>query len=315
MHTQELIPTGRAVIVGAGNVGASAAYALLNQDFIREIAIIDIAEDLVKAQVMDLAHGAALHSGVNIRVGDYDMLRDGDLVVITAGAAQKEGQTRMDLAQINVKITKSILGEIKQRKKDVYVMLISNPVDVLTYVAIKELDYLQPGRVFGSGTTLDSGRLAYVLSQKLDINPTEIEAYILGEHGDSSFPALSRATVHGQPLSEFIELTDEFTSQVQEEVRDAAYQIINGKGATNFGIGNSISFFARAIFENSKRVSPASVLLDGQYGLEDVVLGMPAFIDMKGVLPFKEMLLSEAEREKLEHSAQVIKDNIAKLEI
>lgn len=309
-----LSPSGRVVVVGAGNVGASAAYAVLTQDIANEIMIIDIAEDLARAQVLDLQDAASFTKGVAVKYGQYSDLEDGDIVVVTAGAAQKEGQTRLELLEINVKITKSIISAINATGKRVYLCMVTNPVDVLTYVVSREAK-LPSQLIFGSGTYLDSARLRRAISDQIKINTRNIHAYILGEHGDSSFPGLSIANVAGVPLKEFMTPDLETGKEIDlaQVVRDKAYVIIKGKKATYYGIGVAIAEICRIIIRNEERIIPLSVPLTGQYGVEGVSISVPAKLSSNGVQVMPELQLSQTEKEQFNHSVKTLKDNIKKL--
>lgn len=306
-------PSNRVVIVGAGNVGSSIAYCLISNELSKEILMIDIADDLVNAQVLDMQDSCNFTKGITVRRGDYCDLEDGDIVVITCGAAQKPGQTRLDLLKINAKIIRSVLDKIKETEKNVFILMVTNPVDVLTYIAIKESG-LPTNQVFGSGTFLDSARLRVVLARKLGIGTTSTHAHVLGEHGDTSFPSLSTASVSSIPLSNFIEINDQTYSKITEEVRDKAYEIIKGKQATYYGIGSAVTRIVEAILKDENRIMPLCTLLDGEYGHKDVAISVPVRIGSSGVKIFKEMALSNREKAMFTHSVDVLKKNIKSLE-
>jgi L-lactate dehydrogenase len=306
---KKLLPSGRVVIVGAGNVGSSIAYSILNQEIAKSILIIDIAEDLAKAQVLDLQDAAKFTHGVNVKYASYSDLEDGDIVVITCGAAQKEGQTRLDLLQINAKIIRSVISEIKNSGKDVYICMVTNPVDVLTFIAKKESG-LEESQVFGSGTYLDSARLRVAIAKELNVNPTNVHANILGEHGDSSFPVLSSANIASIPLGELVTLNDEYYNTLAKKVRDTAYEIIKGKNATYYGIGSGVAKIVKAIMRDEDLILPLSVEPKGQYGLKDLAIGLPVRLGAEGYRFIGEVSLSDKEKEMLNASANVLKENI-----
>lgn len=304
----KILPSNRVVIIGAGNVGSSAAYAILNQEIANEILMIDIVEDLAKAQVLDLQDSAGFGRGTELKYATYEDLKDGDIVVITCGAAQKEGQTRLELLSINAKIIREVLSRIKSTNKIVYILMVTNPVDVLTYIAIKESG-LPENMVFGSGTFLDSIRLRGLIKQEIEVNSENIDAFILGEHGDSSFAVLSGESVDGIDLSKFLSSKRQ---DLEEKVRQKAYDIIVGKKATYYGIGSDIAFLCRTILRDEKRVMPLSILMHGEYGFDDVVLSVPVKLGLEGIERIPEINLNEQEKESLKKSAEVIKENILK---
>jgi len=304
-----MTPSNRVVIVGAGNVGSSIAYCLISNELSKEIIMIDIADDLVISQVLDMQDSCNFTKGITVNRGNYSDIENGDIVVITCGAAQKPGQTRLDLLKINAKIIRSVLTEIKNTGKNVYILMVTNPVDVLTYIAIKESG-LPANQVFGSGTFLDSARLRVVLSRKLGIGTTSTHAHVLGEHGDSSFPSLSTASVSSIPLSNFMKIDDDLYTKISEEVRDKAYEIIKGKHATYYGIGSAVTRIIEAIMKDENRIMPLTTLLDGEYGHSDVAISVPVRIGSSGVKLFKEMALNNREKAMFARSVSILKSNI-----
>ena len=293
---KQITPSQRVVIVGAGNVGSSAAYSILTQEIANEIILIDINEQLVKSQVLDMQDSADFTQGVKVKGGSYEDLRDGDIIVITCGAAQKEGQTRLDLLNINAKIIRDVISKIKATGKQVYIVMVTNPVDILTYIAIKE-SALPQGLVFGSGTFLDTARLRVTIADELNVSTANVHAYILGEHGDSSFPALNSGSIAGIKLEKFYEINDELYDRMTEKVRDKAYEIINGKGATYYGIGSAVARIVKSIINDEKRISPVSIMLNGEYGLSDISIGVPATISSEGAKIIGEITLNDKERD------------------
>jgi L-lactate dehydrogenase len=302
-------PSGNVVIIGGGNVGASIAFNLVSEEIANEITIIDIAKEMARAQAADLADAANFSFGTTVREGGYDQIQDGDLIVITCGAAQKEGQTRLDLLNINAKIIRSVLDQIKQTGKNVYIIMVTNPVDVLTYIAVQEYGFPQ-NQVFGSGTYLDTGRLRVYLGQKFEVNPHSVHAYIIGEHGDTSFPALSKASVGGIPLRHFMELNERVYDQLTQEVRQQAYEIIKAKQATYYGIGAAVGELCRIILRNEKRIVALSVLAEGYYEQADVCFGLPVRLGSDGVKFVGELRLNDLEKETLHKSCQVLKESV-----
>lgn len=306
---EKVSPSGRVVVVGTGMVGSSAAYAMVLQEVAKEVLLIDIAEDLAKANVLDMHDAANFTNGVEVKYATYSDLMDGDIIVVTAGAAQKDGQTRLDLLNINVKIIRDIVSKIKEVNKSVFILMVTNPVDVLTYIAATESG-LPQGMVFGSGTFLDTARLRGLIHEDLNVNPINVHAYILGEHGDSSFPALSSATVGGVPLADIVNIDQAYRDDVAKRVREMAYKIIEGKKATYYGIGAAVSRICRAIIRDENRVMPLSVVLSGEYGLSGIAIGVPAKLGSNGVEIYKEVRLDEQEKALLQTSAEIVKNSI-----
>lgn len=293
-------------VIGAGGmVGATAASALAFKEVAHDIILIDIAEELADAHATDINHATAYTSGVHVRKGDYDDIAEGDIIVITCGVAQKPGQTRLDLLTTNVHIIKDVVGKIKQQGKLVPIVMVSNPVDVLTYVATKEAG-LPKGRVFGTGTTLDTARLRVTLANTLDVSQQHMHGYVLGEHGDSSFPALSAMTIAGIPVADFPGYKPEMTESIDEDIRAAAYRIVAAKTASKYGIGQVVAQLVEALMRDSKAIYPVCSLAHGEYGLHDVVLGLPHTVSAQGVSILDNYPLSTEEQQKLAASAEVV---------
>lgn len=300
-------------IVGAGgNVGASAAYAMAIKQTVNEIVLIDLNKELAEGQAMDITDACAFTDGVTVRAGDYNEIDTDDIVIITGGAAQKPGQTRLDLLNINAAIIKDIVGKVMQNGKQIYLILVTNPVDVMAYEAVKASG-LPRNRVFGTGTMLESARLRAALASKLHVPACQVNAYALGEHGDSTFSALSQATVGAVPLKNFPGYTYDIAETIDEEVSKKVYHIINTKKATYYGIGQVVSEVVAALLRPLPTVYPVCSLLDGEYGLQDVVLSVPSQISSKGVFPLEGFPLNEEEYGKLQHSAQVIRKAISEM--
>lgn len=304
----QIRPSGNIIIIGAGNVGSSVAFNLVSEEIANQITIIDIAKEMAQAQAADLLDASNFSSGTVVQEGGYECVQDGDIVVITCGAAQKEGQTRLDLIHINAKIIRSVLKSLRETGKNVYIIMVTNPVDVLTRIAINESG-LPENQVFGSGTYLDTGRLRISLSKKFELSSRSVHAYIMGEHGDSSFPALSKANIGGIPLDNFLPVDNQTYSQIAQEVRDQAYKIISAKGATYFGIGAAIGELCRIIIRNERHIVALSVMAHGYYGQSDVCFGMPVALGSKGIEFVGEIKLNELEKEMLAKSARILKEN------
>lgn len=298
----------KVVVIGCGNVGMSYCYALLNQRTnVGELVLVDVNKERIEGEAMDLCHSLAFApSKIDIRVGDYQDCRDADLVVIAAGANQNKGETRMDLINKNSKIFKSIVTEVVESGFDGIFVVATNPLDVMTYLTWKYSGF-DTSKVIGSGTSLDSARLKFLLSEKLGVSPKNIHAYVIGEHGDSEFVPWKTAMVGLQPISSFLE--EEDGKRIEDEVRNAAYEVIQKKGATYYGIGMSLAMITNAIFSDENRVITVSNY-DEKNG---IFIGMPAIINRDGVKQKIYIDLSEEESEKLKKSISIIKEAIAKI--
>lgn len=310
----------KVVIVGAGAVGSTFAYALAQSGSADEIVLSDANRELAMGQALDLAHGQAFFPSVQIReaqTGDYG---DAHLIVITAGSKQQPGESRLALLQRNAKIIQSIMDEIVRQKSPAIVLIVSNPVDILTYVAQRRTGWPR-GRVFGSGTVLDSARFRYLLSQHCGVDVHNIHAYILGEHGDSEFAAWSMTNLAGMPIEQFCRLClkcDDWQAarrKVSEEVKHSAYHIIDYKGATWFAVGLALTRIAEAILRNQNSVLTVSAVLEGEYGLNGVSLGVPCILSQKGVEKVLQVTLPPDEQSALVKSAAILREAIEQLEL
>lgn len=298
------------VVGGGGMVGATVAQALAIREAVHDIVLIDVAEELVRGQAMDINHATAYTSGVHVRVGAYDEIEEDDIVVITCGAAQKPGQTRLELLEINAKIIEDVVTKVMAQGRPVYILMVANPVDVLTRIALK-VSGLPKERVFGSGTCLDTARLRVALAEQLHVSQQAVEAYILGEHGDSSFAALSHATVGGVPLKDFPGFNSAMVETIEGDIRAAAYQIIAAKRSTYYGIGYVVAKLVEALLHDRASIYPVCSLTAGEYGMHDVVMGLPSLVSSKGVKILDKYPLDTEERQKLQHSAQVLQQAAA----
>jgi len=299
------------VIIGAGMVGSTYAYALLISGLVSEIIIIDQNHDRLLGEVMDLNHGVSFVRPVIVRPGDYRDCQTADLIVITAGAAQKVGETRIDLVHRNVEIFKEIIPKVVASETKAVLLIATNPVDVMTYVALKLSGYSK-NKVIGSGTVLDTARFRYLLSEHCQIDPSNVHAYILGEHGDSEAPIWSLANIAGLRFTEYCPVCGKDCGpvgkdQIFEEVKNAAYKIIKGKGSTYYAIGLALVNITESILRNEYSVLTVSSLLEGEYGLSDVCLSVPSVVSREGVIKRILLNLSEEEEKKLVNSAEVIK--------
>ena len=316
--TSDFWKARKVVIVGAGAVGSTFAYALAQSGISDDISLVDQNHELAQGQALDLAHGVPFFPSVTIQAGGVEDYADAQVIVITAGAKQQSGESRLDLLQRNAAITESIVDDIVRKKSECVIVLVSNPVDVLTYIALKRTEW-DRGRVLGSGTVLDSARLRYFLSQRCDIDVHNVHAYILGEHGDSEFAAWSMSNIAGMPIDEYCPIyakCDDWKAErnaLVEKVRNSAYHIIDYKGATYFAIGLALVHIVEAILRNQRTVLTVSTLLTGEYGVDDVCLSVPAVVSRSGVERIVEGKLSKVERKSLAQSALVLKDTLAKL--
>ena len=303
---------GKVVLVGTGFVGMSMAYSMLNRGGINELILIDIDKDKTKGEEMDLAHGLPYApQKMTIKAGDYEDCKDSQVVVITAGVAQKPGQTRLELAEVNTKIMKQITESIMASGFNGIIVVASNPVDLMAYV-VSEVSGLPRNRVIGSGTVLDTARLRYLMADYLKISSKNIHAYIMGEHGDSSFVPWNHAYVGCKKVVDVMKDNKhpmEDLEKIHKGVVDAAYEIIEKKRATYYGIGMALNRLVRAILDNENSILTVSTYLkDGQYGQDDIYIGVPAVINSNGVRELLEIELSEEEQAKLNNSCKVIKE-------
>ena len=294
------------VLVGSGAVGSSYAYALLNQGLCDDLVIVDLDGEKAKGDIMDLNHGIAYApTPMNIRYGSYKDCKDAALVVICAGAAQKPGETRLELVNKNVKIFKSIVESIMDSGFNGIFLVATNPVDILAYATWK-FSGLPKERVIGSGTILDSARFRYLVGKEFDTAPLSVHGYIIGEHGDSQFPVWSSVNIAGTQVAK--RLSEERKEAIAVEVRDAAYEIIKAKGATYYGIAMGLIRITKAILRNEHVVLPVGALVEGEYGHHDVFIGIPSVITRYGVKKIVELSLTEDEKEKLTKSVQTLKE-------
>lgn len=300
----------KVVLVGAGFVGMSMAYSMLNRGGIEELILIDIDKNKTKGEEMDLSHGLPYApQKMVIKSGDYEECKDAQIVVITAGVAQKPGQTRLELAEINAKIVKDITKNIMASGFNGIIIVASNPVDLMTYVVAK-VSGLPKNQVIGSGTVLDTARLRYLVGDYLKVSSKNIHAYIMGEHGDSSFVPWQHCYVGCKKITDVMKDNKhpmEDLKKIHEEVVDAAYKIIEKKKATYYGIGMALNRLVRAIIDDENSILTVSTYLENKYGEEDVYIGIPAIINRKGVRELLELELTEEEQAKLDKSCEIMK--------
>lgn len=310
MKQTEIKDHQKVIVVGDGAVGSSYAFALVTQNIAQEIGIIDIDKDKTEGDAIDLSHALAFTSPKKIYSATYQDCHDADLIVITAGAAQKPGETRLDLVNKNLKIFKAIIADIMASGFDSILLVASNPVDILTYATWK-FSGLPKSRVIGSGTSLDSARFRQAIADLVHVDARNVHGYILGEHGDTEFPVWSHANIGGLQIYEWVkdnpEVDEEALVKVFFKVRDAAYEIIEKKGATFYGIAVALARITKAILNDESSILPLSVYLDGEYGQEDIFIGAPAVINRQGIQHVIEIPLTDAEMDKMIHSASTLK--------
>lgn len=307
-------------IIGSGNVGSTFAFALMISGIAREIVMIDRNGLLAEGQCMDLNHGLSFTRPAKIYSSGYDGCADSDVIVVTAGAKQKPGQSRMDLLQQNVAIYKDIIPNILRYARNAIILAVTNPIDILTYAALK-ISGLPKNQVIGSGTVLDSSRLRYLISENCNVDPRNVHAYIIGEHGDTELAVWSNANIGGMPLTEYCALCNKKCDyeiklgEIFEEVKNAAYKIIEAKGATYYAIALALVRITEAIFRDENSILPVSTLINDYYGINDVCIGIPCQVNRNGVEKFLSLELSIQEQEQFKHSANTLKEMIRNLDL
>lgn len=309
----------KVAIIGCGFVGSTSAFSLIQTGLFTEMVLIDIDQQRAEGEAMDLSHGGAYSQPIHIYAGTYDDIVDAGLIVITAGANQKPNETRLDLVKKNVTIFKSIIPEITKRQCEGILLIVSNPVDILTYVTLK-LSHFPSHRVIGSGTVLDTARFKYVLGRHLQVDPRDVNAYIIGEHGDSELAVWSHAQVAGIHINHFCELRGHFEHQetmyqLAKEVKESAYEIIERKQATYYGIAVAVKRIAEAIVKDEHAVLPVSSVMNGEFGLQDICLSIPTVIGRDGVEMVVDIYLNNEENEKLQKSAGALKNVLESIDL
>ena len=301
----------KCAIIGAGGVGSTTAFTLVQSGLFNEIVIIDVNKNKAEGEALDIAHGIQFTNPVNIYSGDYKDLADAYLVIVTAGANQMPGETRIDLINKNASIFKKIIPSITEYNKDCILLIVSNPVDILTMLAL-ELSGFPKERVLGSGTVLDTSRLRYLLSKKLEVDSKNIHAFIIGEHGDSELAVWSNADIAGVHIEDYCKnISDSFDINLEEilnEVRGSAYNIIEKKGSTFYGVAMAVKRIAQAIIRDEYSILPVSHFLNGEYGIKNVCLGIPSLICREGVKKIIPINLNEKEKIYLTESANTLKE-------
>jgi L-lactate dehydrogenase len=303
-----------AIVGGGGLVGSCAGFALQAGKIVREIILLDVNQDVAEGQALDILHGAALMADQTVRAGTNDDYKTADCIVITAGLRRKPDESRLDLINRNVALFRTILADMKKAgvRKDALVFVVSNPVDVLTYLAVKELG-LPATQVLGLGTVLDTVRLRSLLAARLDVPPMQVSALILGEHGDSMVPVWSAAQVAGLPLDKWPGVNGNLIAEVEKRTRGSGAEVIKKKGGAGFAVGVSIADVVHSIALDQRRVLPVSTLQNGCYDLRDVAISVPTIVGRKGILGHVEVDLWPKERVALQHSGTVLRETIDKV--
>lgn len=309
----------KSVIIGCGFVGSATAFALMQSGFFTEMVLLDANFDKADGEAKDIAHGIPFAGQMKIYAGDYSDIADAGIVIVTAGANQKPDETRLDLVHKNVAIYKNIIPEIVKSGFDGILLIVSNPVDILTYVALKLSGYPEK-HVIGSGTVLDTARLKYALGEHLGVSSRSVHSFIIGEHGDSEIAAWSSTNVSGIPISRFCEMRgyfkhEESMRQIAENVKNSAYEIIAKKHATYYGIAMSVKRICECIIRDEKSIFPVSSMMHGAYGIDGIALSMPAILGKEGIETHVPISLNDEETKALHNSAETLKKIICELDL
>ena len=307
----------KCAIIGCGFVGSACAYTLMQSQLFSEIDLIDINQKKAQGEADDITHGLPFNSPMKIYAGDYEDIQDAYIVIITAGANQNVGETRTDLLQKNATIFKSIVSSLTKYNSSAIFLVVTNPVDILTYLT-KAFSGLPSQRIIGSGTVLDTARLKYILGNYLEVDYRNIHSFIIGEHGDSEFPVWSSANVSGIDLDKFCvnccrTCNSDHLNSIFDSVRTSAYKIIEAKGATYYGIAESVKKIVAAIVKNEETILPVSAVMNGQYGLSDIALSIPCIVGKNGIHDILEIPLNSKEKEMLLDVAKKQKEIMASL--
>ena len=309
----------KVAIIGCGFVGSASAFALMQSGLFSEMVLIDADMDRAQGEALDISHGMPFSRPMKIYAGDYDDIVDAAIIIVTAGANQKPNETRLDLVHKNVGIFKSIIPQIKERKCQGILLIVSNPVDILTYAALK-ISGFEENRVIGSGTVLDTSRLKYQIGEYLGVDSRSVHAFIIGEHGDSEIAAWSSANVSGVPMRSFYEMKgkhkyEKATENIANIVKNSAYEIIAKKKATYFGVAMAVRRICEAIIRDEKSVLPVTNVMHGEFGISDVALSMPAIVGKNGLETKVPIELNEEEQAALKKSAATLKEVLAGLDL
>lgn len=313
----QMINEKKCAVIGCGHVGATVAYTYAGSGLFSEMVLLDADQGKAEGEALDIGHGLPFLSPMQVRAGDYGDLRDAGLVVLAAGANQKPGETRLHLLERNVAIFDQILARLLEVNREAILLVVTNPVDLLTYHVLHRSG-LPRARVIGSGTVLDTARLKYLMGRHLAVDPRQVHTFIIGEHGDSEVPVFSSANVSGIDLYDFCHLQgmeDPGATLLAmfEEVRDSAYRIIEGKGATYYAIAQAVLRITRSILRDENAVLPVSTLVEGHYGLHDICLGVPAVIGRSGVKKVLDLPLDATESAMVARSAATVRETLSRL--
>jgi len=317
MNDVEPLRARKVGVIGMGQVGSSLAYALVQRGIATELVLVDANAEKAVGEMMDLTHGLSFTQPMKITAGSYEEVAGARVVVITAGASQKPGETRLDLLARNAGIFRSIIPRVVECNPSGMILVATNPVDILTYISLKESG-LPPARVIGSGTILDTSRFRFLLGQYYEVDPRSVHAYIVGEHGDSEIPLWSMANIGGVRLQEFAPLKNKHYNQEEmnelfRTVRDAAYEIIRRKGATSYAIGLGLLSIVEAILGDFRSVLSLSTLMTGQYGVRDICLSLPSVVGANGVEEVLTIPMSPEEEKGFRGSAEKLKSTLETL--
>ena len=309
----------KVVMIGCGFVGAACSFAIMQSGLFSEMVLIDSDNAKAQGEALDISHGVPFAKPIKIYAGDYDDIKDSSLVIISAGANQKSGETRLDLVKKNVEIFKTIIPEIKKRNFNGILLVVANPVDILTTIAVK-LSGLPENKVIGSGTVLDSARLKYELGNYLNVDSRSVHAFIIGEHGDSEIPAWSSVNISGVPLHKFCEMRgycnhEANMKKIAENVKNSAYEIIEKKKATYYGVAMAVKRICEAIIRDEKSVLSVSSIIHGEYGINNICLSLPAIVGKDGVECHVPIQLNENEINSLQKSGNTLADILNKITI
>ena len=305
------VDTRKVALIGCGFVGSASAFAIMQSGLFSEMVLIDANTDKAEGEALDIAHGLSYAKPMQIYAGKYEDISDAAIIVISAGANQKPGETRLDLVKKNISIFRSIMGELNRVKVEGILLIVANPVDILT-AAAQKLSGLPENRVFGSSTVLDTARFKYLLGEHLDVDARNVHAFILGEHGDSEIAVWSSANISGIPVNEFCELKGHFDhenamKEIADNVKNAAYEIIQKKQATYYGIAMSVRRICEAVIRDEKSILPVSRMIHGEYGLDGMALSLPAIVGKDGVEAAVPAKLSDEELTALRKSGETLK--------
>lgn len=307
--------SGKVVIVGSGFVGAAAAFAITMAGIVAEIVVVDINREKAKGEALDISHGLSFTSNVRVSNGGFEEVKDADIIVVTAGSARKPGETRLDLVRKNDVIARDITRNIMEHYNGGIILVVSNPVDILTYI-IHEESGLPASKVFGSGTSLDTSRFRYLIGNHYNVNVKDVNGFIIGEHGDSMVPVWSHVNIQGIHVDEFNRLSGKVLdkTQIEGEVKTAGAKVIQLKGATYYAIAMSISRIVEAIIQDQNAIIPVGSVLNGIYGISDVALSLPCIINSSGIAHVFDIDISNDEKQKLISSADKMKEVLSQID-